>query len=64
MIQQVDAVYENGVLHPLKPVSLAESQRVRITSSDSLSGHTQGDTELLERAQVEAAAIKHIPHFG
>ena len=29
--QQVEAIYENGVLRPLKPLELADQQRVRIT---------------------------------
>ena len=29
--QQIEAIYENGVLRPLKPLALADQQRVRIT---------------------------------
>jgi predicted DNA-binding antitoxin AbrB/MazE fold protein len=29
--QQIEAIYENGVLRPLKPLELADQQRVRIT---------------------------------
>lgn len=28
---QIEAIYENGILRPLKPLELAEQQRVRIT---------------------------------
>lgn len=31
MVQQLDAVYEGGVLRPLEPLVLAEHQRVRVT---------------------------------
>jgi len=31
MSRHLDAVYENGVLRPLEPLSLAEHQRVRLT---------------------------------
>jgi predicted DNA-binding antitoxin AbrB/MazE fold protein len=36
MIKTLPAVYENGVLRPLEPVDLKESQRVEITISDSV----------------------------
>ena len=29
--QQIEAIYEHGVLRPLKPLELADQQRVRIT---------------------------------
>jgi len=29
--QQIEAIYENGVLRPLKPLKLEDQQRVRIT---------------------------------
>lgn len=31
MSQPIDAIYENGVLRPLKPLSLPEQTRVRVT---------------------------------
>jgi predicted DNA-binding antitoxin AbrB/MazE fold protein len=31
MDQQVDAIFENGVLRPLTPLSLADRQRVSVT---------------------------------
>ena len=31
MIQQIDAVYENGVLRPTQPLRLSEHERVRVT---------------------------------
>ena len=34
MIRQLEAVYEQGVLRPLEPLSLAEHQRVRLTLED------------------------------
>ncbi len=30
MIQQIDAVYENGVLRPTQPLRLSEHERVRV----------------------------------
>jgi predicted DNA-binding antitoxin AbrB/MazE fold protein len=34
MVIQLDAVFEHGVLRPLGPLSLGESQRVRLTLDD------------------------------
>jgi predicted DNA-binding antitoxin AbrB/MazE fold protein len=34
MIQNVEAVYEHGVLRPLEPLALAEFQRVQLTISE------------------------------
>jgi predicted DNA-binding antitoxin AbrB/MazE fold protein len=31
MIQQIDAVYENGVLRPTQPLRLSEHERFRVT---------------------------------
>jgi|HubBroStandDraft_6_1064221.scaffolds.fasta_scaffold629150_2 predicted DNA-binding antitoxin AbrB/MazE fold protein len=61
MIQQVDAVYENGVLRPLAPLTLQESQRVRITIVDSGAGQELLDKELIERARTEVSAMTEIP---
>ena len=61
MIQNVEAVYEHGVLRPLEPLSLAEFQRVRLTISDHLSGRSQRDRNVLETARAEAAQVGIIP---
>jgi predicted DNA-binding antitoxin AbrB/MazE fold protein len=55
MIQQVDAVYEHGVLHPLQPLSLTELQRVRIIISDAAPGVSQRWIESLLSKEVRAA---------
>ena len=34
MVRQLDAVYEQGVLRPLEPLTLPEHQRVRVTVED------------------------------
>ena len=36
MEKTVQAVYENGVLHPLEPLLLAERQQVTVTIDDSM----------------------------
>jgi predicted DNA-binding antitoxin AbrB/MazE fold protein len=61
MIEQVEAVYEHGVLRPLKPLSLAESQRVNLTISEVVVGRSQADLEFLERVRAEVAAMPRIP---
>lgn len=35
MARQLDAVYEHGVLRPLEPLDLRESQRVRLSLEDA-----------------------------
>ena len=57
----MEAVYENGVLRPLEPVSLAESQRVKLTISDVSNGNAERDLDLMERAKTEVAALKRVP---
>jgi len=61
MIQHVEAVYEDGVLRPLEPVALTESQRVRLTISDAAGELSQRDLELVERALAEVAALPSVP---
>jgi predicted DNA-binding antitoxin AbrB/MazE fold protein len=38
MSKQIKAIYENGVLRPLEPLDLDESQRVTLTIADSGEG--------------------------
>jgi predicted DNA-binding antitoxin AbrB/MazE fold protein len=61
MIKQVEAVYEHGVLRPLEPLSLAEAQRVNLTISDSTTGRSQRDLNVVERARAEIATRHAIP---
>lgn len=35
MVRKLDAVFENGLLRPLEPLSLAEQQRVHVTITDA-----------------------------
>jgi predicted DNA-binding antitoxin AbrB/MazE fold protein len=60
MNQEIEAVYENGVLRPIEPVSLAESQRVRLSISTA-GWHTFRDAEVIERARAEVAVAGVIP---
>lgn len=34
MVRELEAVFENGLLRPLEPLSLAEKQRVHVTITD------------------------------
>ena len=61
MIRQVDAIYEHGVLRPLEPLSLTESQRVRLTISEAPGARSQRDTTIVERAKAEIAATAKVP---
>ena len=63
MTNNVDAIYENGVLRPLEPLPLEENQRVRVTVS-SISGDPLAsllDQSFLEQARKEVAAADGIP---
>lgn len=64
MIHGVEAVYEHGVLRPLQPLALVESQRVSLTTSDVVAGRSQGDLDFLEKVRAEVAAIPQIPTLG
>lgn len=61
MVQQVDAVYENGLLRPLEPLDLLDSQRVRITVTTPEPSRSKRDMKLLERVRAEVAGLTEIP---
>ena len=61
MRQQVEAVYEHGVLRPLEPILLAEAQHVSLTITDSLTGRRRQDLNLVEQARAEVAGLDRIP---
>ena len=61
MVRQLEAVYENGVLRPLEPLPLIESQRVRITISDEPPANPLRDLTVLVEARAEIARLEHIP---
>jgi|HubBroStandDraft_5_1064220.scaffolds.fasta_scaffold2951335_1 predicted DNA-binding antitoxin AbrB/MazE fold protein len=61
MVQQVEAVYENGLLRPLEPLNLADSQRVRITVTTPELGRSKRDMKLLEQVRAEVAGMTEIP---
>ena len=49
--QQIEAIYENGVLRPLKPLELEDQQRVRITIENGDPLADLVDTELEDRGK-------------
>ncbi len=61
MIHEVEAVYEHGVLRPLRPLSLAERQRVRLTISDGPILISERDMAVVERARLEASQLETAP---
>jgi len=61
MIQEVEAIYEHGVLRPLRPLSLAERQQVRLTISDAPPLTTERDMAAVERARLEVAKLGTAP---
>jgi predicted DNA-binding antitoxin AbrB/MazE fold protein len=61
MVQEIEAVYENGVLRPLSPVKLAESETVHVRISTGETGMSQLDGALVERARTELARRPTVP---
>ncbi len=61
MVQEIEAVYENGVLRPLSPVRLAESETVHVRISTGDTGRSQLDVALVERARTELARRRTVP---
>jgi predicted DNA-binding antitoxin AbrB/MazE fold protein len=61
MVRKVEAVYEHGVLRPLEPLALTESQRVKLTISDALGARSQRDLSVVERARAEVAKVATVP---
>jgi len=63
MTRQVEAVYENGMLRPLEPLSLDEHQRVTLTVSDAAEGPLTSmiDHGFVERARHEVEALGDLP---
>ena len=53
--------HRDGVFRPLQPVSLAESQTVKIIVSTSSPTESGRDWDLLERAKAEVSGMPNIP---
>lgn len=61
MVRDVEAIYEHGVLRPLEPLSLTESQRVRLTISDVATSCSQRDLNIVSRARADLATMETVP---
>lgn len=61
MTLRAEAIYEGGVLRLLEPVDLTESQHVTLLISETGTGPSQLDRQLVERARAEVAAMQHVP---
>ena len=53
MLTQFEAIFENGVLRPLEPVSLSEKEQVKVTVSRSADDEWL-DTEYMDACRAEA----------
>ncbi len=57
MSQEIDAIYDNGVLRPLVPLSLPDQARVKVTvetpsgRSTTISPHDEWERQLLQLAK-------------
>jgi predicted DNA-binding antitoxin AbrB/MazE fold protein len=60
VVQEVEAVYENGVLRPLSPVKL-ESETVHVRISTNHEGLSQLDLATIDRARAEMAGRTDAP---
>lgn len=60
MLQQVDAIYERGLLRPLTPLALDERQCVRLIV-DGVAPDGGLDSAMVEWARAEVAGIAEIP---
>ena len=63
MVQQIEAVYENGILRPLQPLHLRESDKVMVSISLVAGGQLSAmvDHQFVAYARAEVAAMNDIP---
>ena len=63
MSQQVEAVYENGVLRPLQPLHLKESARVQVSVSEPEADALDEliDYRLLDYARARTNSLTEVP---
>ena len=63
MVQQVEAVYENGILRPLQPLRLRESEKVMVSVSDESRDALDAvlDHGFIAYARAEVAKMAVIP---
>ena len=61
MLRQIEAIYEGGLLRPLEPVELPESEQGTRTISISARGGSKRDWAVVEMARTETARLARIP---
>jgi predicted DNA-binding antitoxin AbrB/MazE fold protein len=61
MVRQLEAIYEDGVLRPLEPLALMQSQRVTITISDETAADALVDHGSIDEARREVGRLDRIP---
>ena len=66
MTRQVEAIYEQGVLRPLEPLTLPERQRVRLTIDEQPSQLSWASTEPVNKrtAELEWLSAESAPYAG
>ena len=60
---QIDAIYENGALHPVRPLPLVEHQRVTVVISAVAAPieRSRMDVDYIEEAKREVAKMVRMP---
>ncbi len=63
MVQQVEAVYENGVLRPLQPLHLKEAEKVLVSISPGPADLRSAtlDHQFVAYARAEVAEMAKVP---
>ena len=63
MAQQVEAIYENGLLRPLQPLDLKESERVHLSVSPENPDPNDDfvDHAMVAYARAHVAGLENIP---
>jgi predicted DNA-binding antitoxin AbrB/MazE fold protein len=60
-LRSIEAIYEGGVLRPVEPLELPESEHVIVTITTSDKVHATRDWAVMEMARAETANLKNIP---
>jgi predicted DNA-binding antitoxin AbrB/MazE fold protein len=59
MTEQVEVVYEDGVLRPLKPLPFAEKQHLIVTVSEAIAAPASYDSRTLEFEWLRVHSSAH-----
>lgn len=58
MSQQIDAIYDNGVLKPLVPLSLPDKARVKLTVDAELPAVSESDSDVLAKQKAALEELR------